>query len=485
MPDRPTDDIESLSDPGSESVRSVAEAESDAGSPTAEIVRHGGTFESFRHRAYTLFWSGALVSNVGTWMQAAVIGLIAYGFRHSEADLGLVTFASQIPALFLALPGGVLADRVDKRKLIIWAQVLLMFQAIAFGALYVTGHLSASTPIASLAWVSFLGLVAGVLTSLSFPAWQAIIPDLVPRPVLLNAIALNSAQFQSARMLGPVAAFGVMLVAGSAAGMADVFWINAISFLFVIGALMAVRVAPHAPDKRADAPREGMWTSLKEGVRYAATHRMIGIVILSTAIMTFVGMPYVFLMPAVADKVLGFHGVAAYTPINYVLLTANGLGALVRRADRRESPALDPPRAPHALDDPRHRDRADRVRVHAVAVALDRAVGAGRRLRADHQLPGEHVGAGQRPAPAARARDVRLHHVLPGGHAAVGRRVRPAGGGHRDLVGHRRRRGRAAGVGARAHRAAVAAHARRGRATRREHGTIGVREGATARPPGW
>jgi len=329
MPDRPTDDIESLSDPGSESVRSVAEAESDAGSPTAEIVRHGGTFESFRHRAYTLFWSGAFVSNTGTWMQASVIGLLAYGFRHSEADLGLVTFISQIPSLFLALPGGVLADRVDKRRLIIWAQVFLMFQAIAFGALYVTGNLSASTPIASLAWVSFLGLVAGVLTSLSFPAWQAILPDLVPRPVLLNAIALNSAQFQSARMLGPVAAFGVMLVAGSAAGMADVFWINAISFLFVIGALLAVRVSPHAPDKRADAAHEGMWTSLTEGVRYAATHRMIGIVILSTAILTFVGMPYVFLMPAVAEKVLGYHGVAAYTPINYVLLTANGFGALL------------------------------------------------------------------------------------------------------------------------------------------------------------
>jgi MFS family permease len=308
---------------------SVAEAESDTSSPPDRIVRSGGTFESFKHRAYMLFWSGALVSNVGTWMQSAVIGLIAYGFRRSDADLGLVTFAAQIPSLFLALPGGVLADRVDKRKLIIWAQVLLMFQALAFGGLYVTGHLSASTPISSLAIVSGLGMFAGVLTALSFPAWQAIIPDLVPRENLLNAIALNSAQFQSARMLGGAAALGVIALVGHDAGIADVFWINAASFLFVIGAVWAVRVSPHMPEKRRDAHTDGVWKSLAEGVRHAATHRMLGIVILSTLIITLVGMPYVFLLPSVADKVLGFHTRAGYTNVYTILFTANGLGALV------------------------------------------------------------------------------------------------------------------------------------------------------------
>ena len=329
MPETPLDDNSSLVSPDDLSPRSIAEAESDTSSPTEEVVRHGGTFESFRHRGYALFWSGALVSNVGTWMQTAVIASIAWSFRRSEFDLGLVTFVSQIPALFLALPGGVLADRVDKRKLIIWAQVFLMFQAIAFGILYVTGHLSPSTPLMSLALVSFLGLIAGVLTALSFPAWQAIIPDLVPRPVLMNAIALNSAQFQSARMIGPLAAAAVILIAGTVSGTADVFWINAISFLFVIAALRAVRISPHAPEKRVAARREGAWVSLKEGVRYTVSHRMIGIVILSTLIMTLVGMPYVFLLPAVADKVLGFHGAAASTPIYYGLLAANGFGALI------------------------------------------------------------------------------------------------------------------------------------------------------------
>lgn len=308
---------------------SVPEAESDASSPPEPVVRRGGTFESFRHRGFLYFWSGALVSNVGTWMQSAVLSLLAYSFRHSEFDLGLVAFASQIPNLFLALPGGVLADRVDKPRLIIWAQVLLMFQAIAFGVLYVTGHLGPSTPIASLALVSALGLFAGVMTALSFPAWQAYIPDLVPADDLLNAIALNSAQFQSARMLGGAAALGVIAVVGYAAGVADVFWLNAISFLFVIAAVWAARHSPHVNSRPKTAQRERMWASLKAGVQYAVTHRIIGIVILSTFIMTFVGMPYVVLLPAVADKVLGFHTQAQYTPIYTILFTANGLGAVV------------------------------------------------------------------------------------------------------------------------------------------------------------
>jgi MFS family permease len=309
--------------------RTVVEAECETSSPTAEVVRHGGTFESFRHRAYLLFWSGALVSNVGSWMQSAVIGIITYGFRRSESDLGLVTFLAQIPTLFLALPGGVLADRVDKRKLIIWGQVLLMMQAVAFGVLFVTGRLGPSTPILSLVLVSLLGMIAGVIVALSFPAWQAILPDLVPRSSLLNAIALNSAQFQSARMLGPLAAAGVMLLAGPSAGIADVFWINAVSFLFVIAALCAVRTSPHMPAARTEPHAESAWAALKGGVGYAARHRVIGIVILSTAIISLVGMPYVFLLPAIADKVLGFHDKAAYTNVFNMLLGANGFGALV------------------------------------------------------------------------------------------------------------------------------------------------------------
>ncbi len=187
--------------------------EADLLEPTGEVARSGGTFESFRYRAYTLFWSGALVSNAGSWMQTYALGIVVYAFRRSSFDLGLVNFFSQIPVLFLALPAGLLADRVSKRKLIIWAQVILLVQATALGYLYNTGHLSSKQPVISLVWVAALGLVGGVMSALTFPAWQSFLPELVPRKSLLNAIALNSAQFQSSRLLGPLIA-GALVVAG-------------------------------------------------------------------------------------------------------------------------------------------------------------------------------------------------------------------------------------------------------------------------------
>ena len=304
--------------------QSAAEAESNTCSPPDMVVRKGGTFEAFGHRAYLLFWSGAFISNVGNWMQATALGIVVWGFRRSEADLGIMNFASQIPMLFLALPGGVLADRVDKRRLILWAQVVLMAQALIIGGLFITGHLSGAAPVASLVWVSVLGLAGGVVTAFSFPSWQAIIPELVPRSSLLNAIALNSAQYQSARMLGPLAASAILLIG---LGMADIFWINAVSFLFVIAALLAVHPLPQ-PLETVKRPSESSWDSLMTGVRYALSHRMIGIVIVSTVIMTLVGMPYLFLMPSVTDKVLGFKGAELRKVYTY-LMAANGLGAVI------------------------------------------------------------------------------------------------------------------------------------------------------------
>jgi MFS family permease len=171
------------------------------------------TFESFRHRDYRLFWSGAFVSNIGTWMQNYALGLVVYAFRSSEFDLGVVNFLSGIPVLFLALWAGGLADRVDRKRLIIWTQAVLLVQAAALGWLYNAGQLSSRTPIASLVWVSGLGILGGIMSALAFPSWQSMLPDLVSKDLLLNAIALNSAQFQSARLVGPVLG-GALFIAG-------------------------------------------------------------------------------------------------------------------------------------------------------------------------------------------------------------------------------------------------------------------------------
>jgi MFS family permease len=172
-------------------------------------------------------------------------------------------------------------------------------------------------------WIGGLGLLGGVVSAIMFPAWQAMLPELVPREDLLNGIALNSAQFQSARLLGPLAAAALVLVG---AGMGEIFFVNAASFLFVIAALWAIRPHP-AADTQARGPRggarDGAWTTLTAGLRYAVDHPNVGILILSTAVMTIFGLPYMMLLPAYADKVIG--GGAAETAW---LMAANGLGAV-------------------------------------------------------------------------------------------------------------------------------------------------------------
>ncbi len=307
--------------------------EANVASPPQDVVRKGGTFEAFRYRAYALFWSGAVVSNIGTWMQNYALGIVVYSFRHSELDLGLVNFLAGIPTFFLAIPGGAIADRFDKRKLIGWSQAALGVLAASLALLYGAQRLTPAHPIEALAWVSAIGMGAGVMTALSFPAWQAMIPDLVPRPTLQNAIALNSAQFQSARLLGPLVA-GAMVVAG--AGMGEIFWVNAISFLFVIGAV-AVTKPQFAAVRTPATPKAGetAWHRITAGVRYAASDHVIGTLIVTTVIITIFAMPYMMLLPAIVDKVLlgpalsGAPRAAAISRNVSYLMGANGLGAVI------------------------------------------------------------------------------------------------------------------------------------------------------------
>jgi MFS family permease len=317
----------------------VAEAEANVEGPSREMVREGGTFRAFRYRDYALFWTGALISNTGSWMQAFALSVVVYSLRGSEADLGIVNGVSNLPILFLALPAGALADRVNRRTLLIWSQVALLVQATALGILYATGNISEARPILSLFAVTGLGLAAGVLSALTFPAWQSMVPDLVPRDVLLNGVALNAAQFQSARLLGPLVA-GAILLAG--AGMADIFYINAVSFLFVIGALADIRTRRVTPGRDAGAPGtapgtapEGAWRTLTAGLRYAREDRTVGMIILSVAMMTIFGMPYMMLLPALVDKALipavvaGAERAAMIKTWSSYVMSANGLGALV------------------------------------------------------------------------------------------------------------------------------------------------------------
>ncbi len=310
--------------------------EADVAAPPQATGRQHGVFESFRHRDFTLFWSGALVSNVGSWMQMYAFGIVVYGFRRSSFDLGLVNFLAGVPVLFLALPAGAIADRVDRRHMLILIQVVLLLQAAALGALYNAGLLSSSDPAGSLVRISLLGFAGGVFMAFMAPAFQSMLPDLVPRRLLMNGIALNSAQFQSARLLGPLAAAALVL---AGAGMGEVFYVNAASFLFVIAALWAIRLrtgaghgrpdpaAAGAPGDRSAGWRLDSWHQLTAGLRYARQDRVVGLLILSTAVMTVFAFPYMTLLPAIVGTSLGLSGRELSRAVAFVM-AANGLGAL-------------------------------------------------------------------------------------------------------------------------------------------------------------
>jgi MFS family permease len=320
--------------------------EADTEVPPAALVRAGwvaNTFASFRHRDFTLFWSGALVSNIGTWMQNAALIIVVYGLAPKQASLyaGLVTFISGAPVFFLAIPAGDIADRFDRRKLLIIIQVVLLGQAAALGLLYNLHILTPSKPIMSLGLVAGLGLIAGIFTAFMMPAFQSLLPDLVPRESLMNAIALNAVQFQSSRMFGPMIVSALVL---AGAGMGLVFYVNAASFVFVILALLAIRPrAAFDPEAAARhrAPNETALQRIGAGIKYARENRAVGMLILSTAMLTIFGFPYMTLLAAIVAANIG-GTVAQVGRATAVIMAFNGLGALVGALGVASLPATTP-----------------------------------------------------------------------------------------------------------------------------------------------
>ncbi|MBK5225753.1 MAG: MFS transporter [Thermoleophilia bacterium] len=287
------------------------EATVEAG-PEAIRERERNPFKSFRYRDYRFFWSGALVSNVGTWMQTVAVGWVVYDITKTgnpSAALGVINFLNFLPTTLLTLFAGLFADRLNRKQLIIVAQILLMMQALVLARL---------TQVNDITIVSIGGLVlfGGVITAFVFPAWQAMLPDIVPGKSLLNAVALNAAQFNGARLLGPL--LGGLVFARY--GAAEVFYVNAISFLFVIGALALI----HPQQEKHVRSGGGAISTLTAGLRYSRENRLVAWLLISVLMLSLFGMPYITLMPVIAAQVLG-QGAAGYS----VLMGASGLGAVV------------------------------------------------------------------------------------------------------------------------------------------------------------
>src|SRR6187431_107976 len=199
-------------------------------SPTTSTRRRSGMFRALSHRNYRLFWTGAFLSNVGTWMQAVAQGWLVLTLTNSPFWLGLDAFMATAPGFIFTLIGGVFADLIDRRRLMLYTQIGAGIAAFGLAMLVATNVVNR--------WMVLgFSFATGCCMALASPSFLAMTYDLVGREDLANAIAMNSTQFQLARVVGPtLAGFGFRLF-----GLAGCFYANGLSFIAVVSALVMVR----------------------------------------------------------------------------------------------------------------------------------------------------------------------------------------------------------------------------------------------------
>jgi MFS family permease len=266
-------------------------------------------FRALRHPNFRLFWLGQLVSLAGTWMQSVAQGWLLHRLTASALMLGLLSFAQFIPVLPLALWAGVVADRVDKRRLLLLTQALMLVQASLLA-------LAVSSGVVQPWMVLGLAFVYGCVNTFDLPARQAFVIELTGREDLTNAIALNSAAFNTARIVGPSIAGLVLATLGEAA----CFWINAVSFLAVIVALLALRLPPREGPPETRSHR----SVLVEGVAYAWSNTSLRSLLILLAICAGLGFQYNVLLPVYTRELL-----KAGPGVYGALLASFGVGSLL------------------------------------------------------------------------------------------------------------------------------------------------------------
>jgi MFS family permease len=267
-------------------------------------------FRALRHPNYRLFFFGQSISLIGTWITRIASSWLVYRLTDSEFLLGLVTFVGQIPALILAPIAGVYIDRWNKHRVLVITQALAMGQSAMLAFLTLSGRITVSD-------VLVLQTLQGLINAFDTPARQSFVVQMVDdRADLANAIALNSALVNGSRMVGP--AIGGLLIAVVGEGWC--FALDAFSYVFVIGSLLAMSLA-HV-DAKVD--RTPVITALTAGFQYVAGFAPVRSGLLLVALISTLGMPYQVLMPVMASQVLG----GGANTLG-VLMTATGLGALL------------------------------------------------------------------------------------------------------------------------------------------------------------
>jgi MFS family permease len=265
-------------------------------------------FAAFTYRDFRVLWFGAFTSTVGTWMQKVAQSWVVLDLTNSSFYLGLDDFLGQLPILLFTLIGGVIADRHDRRWLLIGSQFVQMATAFALATLVFLGR-------AHIGHVLALSFTTGVAQAFGGPAYQAMVPSLVHKKDLPNAIALNSIQFNLARVFGPLFAGATMAMWGPA----FCFSLNGLSFLVVIVALLSLSVK-HIPP----AERKPMLHELKGGLAYARNDPAIVALTVLASMTTFLGLPLLTLLPIFAREI--FHGdIGRYSQ----MMAFSGIGAVI------------------------------------------------------------------------------------------------------------------------------------------------------------
>lgn len=267
------------------------------------------TFSALQHRNYRLWFAGQLVSLFGTWMQATAQGYLVFQMTKSSAYLGYVGFAAGLPSWLLMLYGGVVADRMPRRRLLLLTQTGMMFLAFALAILTFTNTVQP--------WhILILAFGLGIANAFDAPARQSFLLDMVDRENLTNAIALNSTMFNLATAFGP--AIGGLTY--SLFGPAWCFTINGLSFIAVITALTLMKLSHKEQIPKAKSAIK----DLIEGLHYVARQEKIRLIILNLGMVSLFGFGILTLMPAWAVKIL--HGDST---TNGLLLSARGLGSMI------------------------------------------------------------------------------------------------------------------------------------------------------------
>lgn len=277
-------------------------------------------FPALTSRDYAIFWAGQFLSLVGTWMQSTTQPYLAYRLSGNPFDLGLIGMANTLPMFFLALPGGVLVERFDKRKTVIAMQMVMMLQAFLLATVTLLG-------IVQIWHLVVLSFFLGVASAIEITARQAMLVEMVGKEALPNAIALQATIFQAARVIGPAMMVPfLVMIQGNGEGYA--FLANGISYLVVIAGLFFVRTPFRIPHAESELR---ILADLKESLVYIKATRTVGMIILMSMVFGAIGFPLLQQLPVFGRDVLAVLGepesnVASRTSLLFTFL---GLGALI------------------------------------------------------------------------------------------------------------------------------------------------------------